>query len=159
MELGKTKCERCGKEVSHGYISMDGVFFCEECLPAERAKWQRHLEELLNEPIGVVPEKFKVKDFDRFAMKVSVHIIHSLPEEIRRDLRENKPILLDPTSFALTIKAKVLSHMPLYYVSMVDVEGGERMFYDGKYQFKADVPKEVVKDAYVKAGILDGKEF
>jgi hypothetical protein len=116
-----------------------------------------HERELLDEALDVMPEEFDVPAFDRFMLKLALHMIRDLPPHVREKWRKNNPLMLSAWDLSLELKERAIRHIPLFYVSSMNAEGHNRMFYSGTFMFKAKVPKKVLWDALVAAKIMKAK--
>lgn len=149
-------CAICGKPATEGLVGV-GAFCSGHCRVKLIAKAMGEEKELLNEPLDVMPDEFDVAAFDRFMLKLSLHMIRDLPPKIRAKWRKETPFMLSAMNLSLEIKGRVLKHVPLFYVSAVDAEGREKMFYSATFMFKAKVPKRVILDALVKSKVFKGQ--
>lgn len=153
--MGKSwKCDICGKQAAEGIVGV-GAFCSGRCRNRLVKKAMEHEKELLNEPLDQMPDEFDVAAFERFMMKLALHMIRDLPPKVRAKWT---PLMLSASNLSLEIKGRVLKHVPLYYVSAVDAEGHAKMFYSATFMFKAKVPKRVILDALVKAKVFKGKQ-
>lgn len=150
-------CAICLKS-SRSTLEAECGAVCPDCLLAFReGGWREndlHRELLEEDPLSM-PDFLKVRDFERLMLKVALHALRSLGPEHLRHMRHMTPPLAIPSVMALHLKGKVLDRIPLFYVSSMDCYGKS---YGKTYQFKKDVPREVVVDAMTKAGLLGDEE-
>jgi len=150
------ECDICGKPASEGLLGVGA--FCSARCKMTLIKQATELEkELLDESMEKMPEEFDVAAFDRFMLKLALHTLRDMPHNVRRAWEKNCPIMLSAPNFSLEIKDRVLNYIPLFYVSSMNAEGHERVFYGGTFMFKAKVPKKVLLDALLKSKMMKPK--
>ena len=147
------ECAICGKP-SHSALVNVGAFCSELCKRELMKRDEEEKEKLLAEPVDLVPDEFDLEAFDRYSLKVALHMIRTLPPKEKLRWKKNMPLLLVPDELALAIKEKAIPHIPLDYVSSMDAEGHERMFHGGTFVFKKKVPKAVILEAFIKGHVF-----
>jgi hypothetical protein len=147
------ECAICGKP-SHSALMHVGAYCSNPCKKELMARDVKECEALLAEPVDVMPEEFDLPAFERYALKVAVHMIATLPPVEKARWVKKMPMLLVPGNLADEIKAKSIPHIPLDFVSALEANGHERFFYSGTYQFKKSVPKEVIIKAMVEGRVF-----
>lgn len=147
------ECAICGKP-SHSALMNVGAYCSELCKRELMKRDEEEKEKLLAEPVEQVPDEFDLEAFDRYSLKVALHMIRTLPPKEKLRWKKNMPLLLVPDELALAIKEKAIPHIPLDYVSSMEAEGHMRMFHGGTFMFKKKVPKEVVLEAFIKGHVF-----
>jgi hypothetical protein len=115
---------------------------------------EAEVAELLAEPVDEAPDEFDLPAFERYSLKMAVHMIKGLPPLEKARWAKKMPMLLIPAVLSDEIKAKVIPHIPLDFVSSLEAKGHERLFQDGVYQFKKKVPKAVIVEALIKGHVF-----
>lgn len=149
-------CDICAKPAREGLLGV-GAFCSARCKATLIKKARDHEHELLDEPLETMPDEFDVAAFDRFMLKLSLHMLRGLPPKVRAVWLKDNPLMLSASSLSLEIKGRVLKYIPLFYVSSMNAEGRERDYYGGTFMFKAKVPKQVLWDAIVKAKVMKAR--
>jgi len=147
------ECVICGKPSKKALLRV-GAFCSEVCKRELMRRDEEEKEKLLAEEVNVVPDEFDLAAFERYALKVALHMIKTLPPSEKRRWQKKTPILLVPDELAMAIKEKAIPHIPLDYVSSMEAEGREKLYHGGIYQFKKKVPKEVVLEAFIKGHVF-----
>lgn len=149
-------CDVCGKVASKGEVGIGAYCSLEH---ASKLTDNRNLlaRQLLNEPIGYMPDSLGVNEFERFVLKIALRAIGDMPASIRRDIKKRHPVMLYPEEMTAIIKEKVIKHVPVEF--MVKRKGADRTAYGGTYRIKKDIPKDVVLRAVIKAELIEAVLF
>lgn len=151
------QCDICGKESFDALVGVGA--YCSRACKKELIKRAKEEEaELLAEPIEEAPELFDIQAFERFILKIALHMIRDLPKNVRADWKKNNSPMLSASNLALEIKERTIKHIPLFYISFMQAEGREKLFYGGSFEFKAKVPKKVILEALVKAKVFKAND-
>lgn len=149
----KFNCAVCDKPATKALMRV-GAFCSEQCKRILMKKDEEAKAVLLAEPIDEMPDEFDVPAFDRYSLKVALHMIRSLPPPEKAKWAKKTPILLVPDELAMAIKEKAIPHIPLDFISSMEAEGHERLFHGGVYQFKKKVPKAVILEAMIRGHVF-----
>lgn len=147
------ECAICGKPAHSALVNV-GAFCSELCKRELMKRDEEEKVKLLAEPVDLIPDEFDLEAFDRYSLKVALHMIRTLPPKEKLRWRKNMPLLLVPDELALAIKEKAIPHIPLDYISSMEAEGHMRMFHGGTFCFKKKVPKAVVLEAFIKGHVF-----
>jgi hypothetical protein len=143
-------CAICGQECNNAFLRLGG--YCCEKHRQEVLKRHRDLvEELAGEDVRQMPDVFHLPDFERFALKLAVHLLLGMSEGLRQLYRQRAPNLLDPLEMALELKECILRQLPASHVHLEDATGLAVLFHDGTYRFLQPVPDHLVVEAIRKA--------
>lgn len=148
------KCEVCNQETNKGFMCSNGIACSEDCAQILHGRLDCEYAKLKAEPITEMPEAFTVGDFERWTLKVSLHILEGCTKATRKKLSNNNPMMLVPDQLALEIKDRILKHIPHQYVSSAEVKGHMRMFYGGEYMFRQPIPRGIVVAAAKEAQVI-----
>lgn len=148
------KCDVCNQESDKGFLCPNGTACSEDCAQILKGRLNHEYEKLRAEPITEMPEAFSVGDFERWTLKVSLHILEGCSKAQRAKLQKNNPMMLMPDQLALELKDKILQHIPNQYISSERVHGHMRMFYGATYMFRQPVPAELVIKAARAAEVI-----
>jgi hypothetical protein len=144
------KCAICGKDCNEVVLHL-GPVCGEERRQELLARHRRLLQELAGEKLRALPDPVFLPDFERFALKLAVHLLAGLSQDLVQRYRQEAPWLLNPLEVALEIKERILRLLPAEYVTLEDARGPLRLFFRGTYSFKGPVPARVVLEASVRA--------
>lgn len=150
------KCDVCGEPSTEGLVGV-GAYCSKPCKKELIRKAREEEQELLDEEMSVTPDEFDIPAFERFILKVALHMIRDLPKKVRAEWQKRTPMLLSASNLSMEIKERVVREIPLFYVSSMEAEGREKLFFGGSFMFKTKVPKKVIWDALVKAKVLKAK--
>lgn len=149
------KCDVCGQEASSGSLMFGFGFTCsEDCSQIAHGRVKSYHEELTAEPLGQMPDNMETADFERWALKLALHMVKGMDEKIRQKIQANNPMMLVPENLSLELKDQIIRQIPKCYVSEVEARGHERIFHGGTYCFRQPVPKDVIYKACQKAQVL-----
>lgn len=149
-------CDICGKESFDALVGL-GAYCSRQCKRELVKRAKEEEAELLAESVQEAPELFDLPAFERFILKIALHMIRDLPKNVRADWQKNNPPMLSAPNLALEIKERTIKYIPLFYISFMEAEGREKLFYGGSFEFKAKVPQKVIWEALVKAKVLKPK--
>lgn len=150
---GSFECAICKKPCVNALLGLGG-YCSKEHKETLMALDREHKETLLAEPVNECPDELDLPQFERFILKIALHMLKTCPPKVKKMWMKNSPLMLVPDQLALDIKDKVLNHFPLDYVSSMEAKGRERLYDKGTYQFKKKVPKQVVIEALIKAHVF-----
>ncbi len=146
------KCAVCGKDSHLGFLRL-GPY----CSGGHREVLLRRYEEqvakLRREDASVMPERFSLADFERFTLKLAVHLLSGMSKATRELYRRERPTLLDPMEMALELKERVLRELPASHVRMEEATGPAGLLHGGSYSFLMPVPAALVRQALEKADL------
>lgn len=149
------KCDICGTEASAGHLIVGEGFCCsEDCVQIAKERRNVFIQTLRNEPLEEMPAQLETHDFESWALKLAVHVLDSMAEDMKRTIAGANPMMLQPETLALELKDQIIKKLHKAYVSETEVRGHARMFYSGEYCFRQPVPKAAILDAAVRAQIL-----
>lgn len=147
------KCEICGKESK----SLEGGFgipmHCdrEECVKKANEiaeEYDKKIEGMMSKPIEITDVETYV-DLERIMFAIAGKI-YNKAGKVGIDMG----ILTVPQLLVQELNAKFLTELPAEYYKSKHYKGYERWSADGEFWFVKKVPKEVVKETFVKSGIL-----
>lgn len=147
-------CDHCKGKFPRVHATYYGMF-CNDCLPGSDDRERKLYKELQDEQPLEMPELLDLAAFERFMLKFSLRYIDSMPKGSKERIKGTTPLLLQPRVMSLHLKDLVVEKMPLNYVSSMDADGREKMFYGGTYQFKRKVPSTVILKALKDAGLIE----
>jgi len=152
------KCQVCGKKLKrakgvpgHGWACPKG---CVEKLLAKREVYHK---ELLDEGLLEMPDRLKLVDFERFALKYALHVLRELSGEERELVRQKMPTMLVPEELALDIKDKLLRHISSGFFVAEEARGHARLFHGGTYKLENPIPAKVMIRALSDAKLIEPK--
>jgi hypothetical protein len=147
-------CAICGKACNRAFLHLGG--YCgEEHRQEVLARHRRLLDELLREDARAMPETVTLPDFERFALKLAVHVLAGLNPSLLARYRREAPWLLDPLELSLELKDQILHQLPGEYVALEEARGPARFFRGGTYTFRQPVPARLLIEALARAGLVD----
>jgi hypothetical protein len=111
------------------------------------------LEELLKEEIRVMPEVFTLPDFERFVLKLTIHLLMGMSPILRQRYQQEAPHLLDSIEMWLELKERILRKLPASHVVLEEAKGLVLLFHGGKYHFLQPVPAPLILQAMEDAGL------
>lgn len=146
------KCVICGAETKSATIVFSiGAACSDDCIQIAQGRRHAMIDQLKAEPLEEMPDQFETHDFERWAFKLSVHLIEHMTQQQKESVA---PFLQVPEWLSLELKERILNHIPACYVSSVRSRGHERLFSSGTYCLRQPVPKQTVIEACQKAEIL-----
>lgn len=147
------KCDRCGKKCTRLLMGI-GAYCSDPCKQILIIEEERRRKKLLAEPMTSCPPKLSVGDFDRLMFKMALHCLRWMPDKVRRQIRKNNPLVLNPLELCLLLKEKALGKIPPQYVSLKAARGHARLFYSGTFRFRRKIPRRVVIQALLDSHII-----
>jgi hypothetical protein len=146
-------CLICSQECQEAFLNL-GAYCCEGHRLEILRRHQELLAELRREAPGRMPELFSVADFERFTLKLAVHLLDGISPAVRELFRRQMPLLLNPVEMALELKEHILLQLPSTVVALELASGPARLFRSGTYSFLQPVPKDLVLQAIRSARLL-----
>lgn len=146
-------CAICGKPAKSALLRV-GAFCSEPCKKQLMKQDEERKAELLAEPVNMMPDEFDLPAFERYILKVALHMIRDLTPVQRAKWAKKTPMLLVADELSMAIKEKVIPYIALDYISAMEATGHERMFHGGTYQFKKKVPKEKILEALIQGHVF-----
>lgn len=146
------KCDICGTETNSATVVFLVGYACsEDCAQIAQGRRKARHDELAAEPLALMPDALTTHDFERWALKLAVHIIRGLPEDKRHEIEDANPIMLTPEVLSLDLKDQILRYVPRAYYSEAKTPRG---IADAEFMFRQPVPRAVITLAAQKAGII-----
>lgn len=152
-DSGEVKCAICGAKAKAAFARV-GAFCSELCKRELMERDEKRKAELLAEPVDQVPDEFDVPAFERYVLKVALHMIKTLPPATKAKWLKKSPMLLVSDELAMEIKGKVLLSIPQDYAEVTYEREGKKILMDPTYLFKKKVPKDVILGAMVKSKVF-----
>jgi hypothetical protein len=147
------RCANCDKDCNEAFLNLGG-YCCDEHRDEILRRHRQLLDELRLEAPRQLPETFTLADFERFALKLAVHLLAGIGPTVRQMYQQRMPSLLNPLEMALELKERILLCLPAEYVTLQHAEGLARLFRGGTYFFRQPVPAALVVDALRQARLL-----
>lgn len=135
----------------HGYEGI-GWVCSEDCAQIGQGRRKAFHDELRAEPLGQLPEELTTGDFERWALKLSLHFLADTDRAAQ--IIEACPFMGVPEQLALDLKDRILRHIKPCYVSEVEARGHERLLHGGTYCFRQPVPATHILEAAEKAKVI-----
>jgi hypothetical protein len=143
-------CVICGQECHEAFLRLGGFCSAEHGQEILSRHHQR-LSELRREPVALMPETFDRDAFERFALKLAVHLLAGIGEETREEFRRRLPGLLEPLEMALELKERILRQLPVTHVLLTEATGLARLFHSGTYTLLQPIPASLMRQAVEQA--------
>lgn len=149
------KCVVCQAETAEGRVSRRGFICSAACSQQLAAQAEKLYKTLLQEPIGEIPRKLSVENFEWWSLKVAVHFLDWLRSEGKIELIED--YLQDPEFMALRIKELVIEQLP---EGLVTTQRNPGLFPpDYFHRFTRPVRRDELVHAALATGMFDPFAF
>jgi hypothetical protein len=154
MKKRKMKCNHCGRDVARQVLNTELGLVCSQCDEAECNERKDRLGGLALEPLNLAPAEMDVAAFERWALKLAVHVLKTLPATKRLRLAKMNPLAMYPEVLANQIKERILVCMPANLYRQRRLPWPGSFWAENEFWFPEKISFSIVVAAAAKAGFV-----